>query len=31
MKVGNTAGNMPDTVAKMIIDKIAKIKEKIPQ
>ncbi len=31
MKTGNTAGNMPDTVAKMMIDETAKTKDKIPQ
>jgi len=31
MKIGTTAGNMPDKVAKMIIDEIAKTKDKIPQ
>ena len=31
MKAGNTAGNMPDTVVNMMIDKIAKTKDKIPQ
>lgn len=31
MKMGNTIGNMPDTGAKMMIEEIAKTKDKIPQ